>query len=225
MDDETMAILLKEYPNDLVFHARVTCEDPIPASIFMELEKALDALRSRLDSGYRDYLAVSVQVTGAPDDSFYSDRIPEAITGEFNPYIEFSRAFWDIALADTSMRPQLIEFLNKIEDFSSYATRADGGIWYLSEDDIVMFCQPIFFYLAKQDIAFVPNYTRMLSHWRTAESSSWCEQDLAEMLESYGIVHETKALIENYIANEGPSAEEFQELLDNSNIGDRFEYR
>jgi hypothetical protein len=212
-----VTITLLEYPDDCVFHARVTCEGPPTAAVFEELAQALIHLKNHLDSGEATYIALSAFIDGAKVQPFLKVRIPVATVDELLPYAEFSAAFWNAALATPSARACLSEFLAKLEDFAQYATRDDGGIWCLCEHNEVMFGQPIFAYLAMQEIGFVPNYTRMLSHWRTEESSTWCAEDIVIILEKYGLRSETRALLDNYIANWGPEADEFQAMLDDAN--------
>ena len=207
-----MAIALEDYPSDTVYVARVTCDAPVSAGAFIELEQALDALRAHVDSGRATFIALIVQVAGAEKGRYFKRRIP-VHGSRFNAYAEFSTAFWDAVLADASLRPLLLEFLAKVQDFASYTTRDDGGIWYLSEDDVVLFCQPVMFYLAMHDIAFVPHYTRMLPHWRIEEASTWLEEDIFELLERHGARPETRSMLETYIASEGRQSEYFEELL------------
>lgn len=198
-----MSLTLTKFESDGVYCASVVSDDPIDAHCFAELSQALDAIRAHLDSGSATCVALEANVRGATESNIYNDRIPEATVDEFMPFARFSTKFWDQALENSALHRDLVEFVAKVEDLSQYATREDGGIWYLCETDVVLFCQPILCYLAMRCLAFVPSYTRMLAYWRTEEASDWLAHDVFSLVERHGRCNETLALVRSYFANGG----------------------
>lgn len=211
-----MSLKLLNIESDCVVCASVVCDSPVDAQAFVELGQALDAIRRHIDSGEATYVAIEALVRDGPPSNLYADRVPQSTVDQFIPFARFSTAFWDEALNNPNLHGQLIEFIAKVEDLSSYATRDDGGIWYLCESDEVLFCQPILCYLALRSLAFVPSYTRMLSYWRTEEASSWCAEDILSIAELHGECPETDALLRSYFVNGGShlDPDDYLHLLD-----------
>jgi hypothetical protein len=211
-----MSLTLQEFKSDCVVCATVVCDGRVDARAFVNLGLALDAIKDHIDSGEATYVAVEAHVRGSAPSTLYEDRICESSPDQFVPFARFTTEFWDQALTDPALQGLLQEFVANVENLSRYATRDEGGIWYLCESDMVLFCQPILCYLAMRCIAFVPNYTRMLSYWRTEEASDLCAHDVLSIAQQHGECPETDALIRSYFANGGShlDPDDYAHLLD-----------
>ncbi|MFC4292850.1 hypothetical protein ACFOWX_10540 [Sphingorhabdus arenilitoris] len=180
-----MAISLITHSQDLVFEARVISATP-SESVFDELEASIEALKEHIDSKPSTYyIALNVCVAGADNYPFLKKRGKKCTVDKYVPYNMFSSTFWDVMIKQRSSRKRLELFLKKVEDFSKYATRP-GGMYYLNEHDDILFCQPLFFYLAMQHKRYIRHYCRMLRYWQFDGAGGWLDDDLIKIIERYG---------------------------------------